>query len=564
MDELTTINVAMRPNGLVYDPSDRRTRGKVAKSYLSPSTLNKIVDGCPASWAGGKLGPYVEDPMAPNGTGTVIHAVMEDLFSMPRSKRTRKAARGLWKEHQASARAQAAKDHGLVWSDEEWEAHYAHYDASIDRVFDAAYMGGANRVASKIETIGTEIEITSAPEGEYGWKHPVEVWGVPVYGKVDRLDKDEDDPEQTFMRDYKIRGLDPAGSRHGKESVAAYRSMGLAVPSFPDGLLVRTMPSKGDLEKYGDEYGTQQRIYAGALEAMGYPRMAHAELLYLASGERRAIDLSEQAMEATRGVLVQGWEAYGRMKEEATFPYKPGILCRYCPLNEVCPAAQSSRFNTPHPDRRGDPLMVAETAVGSSAVSSLGPIGSVGNVVDPQAPGAGPSGHHVGGQDPAPDYDQEAHMNVDRNATPNRWTVAEKPYVSTAPDGYNIGSYGAGTYIGLVELAWEHMVDQGVPDPVLGRNVTPLSRTFAACVNQSAFQVLGRPFDFDCDALQRFSGALRSYLGKRPVPLAGGPQAVEEWASGAVAYMVAVTSVGLDLVVNMPSTNDRPWARISA
>ena len=170
------IDVHLTNDGLVLGEKER-TRKKIIKGYMSPSAMNSLADGCPASWAAGRLGPFDEDPLKANGTGNVIHSVMEELFALAPNQRTRETILRLWADKQAEYRRRAETECGLVYSDEEWASHFAHYDEAVLRVLDPSYVGGEDLVADRVSVIGTEIEVGS-------WRNPIDIWGVPSYGKV--------------------------------------------------------------------------------------------------------------------------------------------------------------------------------------------------------------------------------------------------------------------------------------------------------------------------------------------------------------------------------------------
>lgn len=502
---MSKIDVHLTNDGLVLGDKER-TGKKIIKGYMSPSAMNSLADGCPASWAAGRLRPFDEDPLKPNGTGNVVHSVMEELFALAPNQRTRETILRLWADKQAEYRRRAETECGLFYSDEEWASHFAHYDEAVLRVLDPSYVGGEDLVADRVSVIGTEIQVGS-------WSKPIDIWGVPSYGKVDRLDNAPGG--KSFMRDYKLRAL--VGDGRG-------------------GLRIKPMPSAADKRRYGDPYGHQQRIYNEGLRVLGYPEMVGAELLYLGSAERCQIDLSRGAMESTRRRLRTTWDRYRRMCDERTFPYKVGTLCAWCPLVEVCPAATASKGgNTPSPRRTDQPFDVLSTSLAS--------------------------GHHGQVSTPTPKEKKMAQQQHQSDTVPPRWGLADKPWKDSTARGPNIGSYGAGTVFGLVSLAWETMVRVGVPPHLVRANIRPLAETFASVVAQSADDAVGFK-KWNDDSIPRFSGVLRTFLEHGPSitdALVAGPDGMEKWATQAREFSGSVSAVALRIITGTPSFQEEPW-----
>lgn len=463
-----TIDVTLTADGLV--PGSSVTA--LERPYMSPSTMNALTGTCPASWAAQRLSPRLDDPMSAAGTGTIVHAVMEDLFNLPAHERTYARARALWASHQLKARERSQVD------DEAWFDHFSHYDDAIRAVFDPAYVG--QETPERVDVVGTEIALGSVSD-------PVVVAGVPVYGLVDRLQRDDDGA--LHMRDYKLRGL-------------------------KDGT-VAPMPDAAHLRRFGDDYGHQQRTYAMALEELGYGALAGARLLYLGSRQTRDIDLSEDAMDATRARLRAAWDANRTMADERLYPYQVGPLCRFCPLCEVCPAAagRTSRagkaLDAPSSRRTAVPVRVSGGAPTTSG---------------------GMSNDMTWGED--------------------------KPWVSTTDEGPNASAYGAASVFGTTALAWEVLSASDLP--ITPANVSALARALAWVVLQSATAMLGRPARWGDGAVTRCSGALRAFMATRPVPL-GDADALESWCAKAVRACTAMSGAALDLMTNPPTDEERPW-----
>lgn len=483
---VTTIDAHLTDNGLVLEDRAKTVR-KVCKDYISPSSAHTLAGGCAASWAADRLGPRNADPMSPANTGTIVHAVMEALYGLPAERRTPEAAMNLWTDCQTQARTRAAEA-GLVFTDSQWHEHFAHYDAAVLAVFDESYI---DTLPSDTDVVATERSVGSFDASTFTIT-PVPAWGVPVYGVVDRIDRRADG--RLVMRDYKLKGL-----KNG--TVAA-------------------MPDAAHLERFGDPYGHQQRIYAAALNADGTGELAEARLLFLGTREQRRIDLGQEAMSVTRDLLTSTWNGYRRMCEARTFEYKTGPLCGFCPLAEVCPAAAREGRGIPSPRRTSEPLGVLSTPV-RMAPSTTG--------------------------------DMREPIWAD-----------DKPYIDHIDNAPNAAAYGAATAFGMVTLAWESLEEAG--RPLRSRDIHALAATFHAVIVEAAAVMIGAnvtDVPLNSGAVTRCSGALRTYLASRPVPLDGTSEQIARWAAQATRACTTIACVAHDLTVSGYALADSPWRQLA-
>ena len=66
---------------------------KVRRTALSASTAKSLAHNCAAGYAFGKIsGERETDPFAATSQGTAAHAVLEELYKLPKGKRTRRRA----------------------------------------------------------------------------------------------------------------------------------------------------------------------------------------------------------------------------------------------------------------------------------------------------------------------------------------------------------------------------------------------------------------------------------------------------------------------------------------
>ncbi len=167
---------------VVTDPEQLR---KVNRPRLSASTA-KAIESCPARYVSDKTFPGVDNPFAATDLGTAAHAVLERLYTLPATGRSRLAA--------ARATLELAEE-------VDFAAHFG--DPSSAAVAKAQWIATVTEYYSGI----WEIEDpTTVMVRRNEWPvNQVEVAGVPFIGFIDRTDVvvDEDGVMGSVPVDYK-------------------------------------------------------------------------------------------------------------------------------------------------------------------------------------------------------------------------------------------------------------------------------------------------------------------------------------------------------------------------
>ena len=167
---------------VVTDPDQLR---KVNRPRLSASTA-KAIESCPARYVSDKTFPGVDNPFAATDLGTAAHAVLERLYTLPATGRSRLAA--------ARATLELAEE-------VDFGAHFG--DPSSAAVAKAQWIATVTEYYSGI----WEIEDpTTVMVRRNEWPvNQVEVAGVPFIGFIDRTDVvvDEDGVMGSVPVDYK-------------------------------------------------------------------------------------------------------------------------------------------------------------------------------------------------------------------------------------------------------------------------------------------------------------------------------------------------------------------------
>ncbi|GAB2733908.1 RecB family exonuclease [Nocardioides pakistanensis] len=257
----------------------------IRRKSLSASTA-KSIDSNPARWAFEKALPSHENPFDAAPLGTSAHSVMEDLFALKGKERTQDKAMSILLAH--SKEAWPGKD----------EESFAKRGLWISEVH-AAYKG-----LWDIED-PRQVSVFSREFAADG----IEIAGVPFIGYIDRID------------------ITPDGYR-----VVDYKSS-------------KKMPA--NITRFGDDHGDQMRLYSEVIRVhpdFGGELPAEAALYYTRLGKSRSVPLSKQKMRETLNKFAKSWKLLNKYLDEAAFPCKPGPLCGWCPLVNVCPVARAHDY----------------------------------------------------------------------------------------------------------------------------------------------------------------------------------------------------------------------------
>ncbi|GAA2069107.1 RecB family exonuclease [Aeromicrobium halocynthiae] len=248
------------------------------RERLSPSRAADFL-GCPLRYRYRTVDRLHEpaDPVAVRGT--LVHAVLEDLFDLPAGDRTLE---------RAIASVPASWD-GLREEDDRLSTLFAAEDD------ERAWLDSAHRLLASYFAL--EDPRWLEPEGrEVRVDHRLES-GLGLGGIVDRIDVAEDG--RIRIVDYKT-GRSP-GERHEDKALFQMRFYALVV-----------WRSRGVLPTL------LQLLYLGDRTVLSY--------------EPTVADL-----EATERKLGALWQAIDRALSTGEFPARPGPLCRWCSFTDVCP-----------------------------------------------------------------------------------------------------------------------------------------------------------------------------------------------------------------------------------
>lgn len=301
--------------------------GQVRRERLSPSTMNELAGKCAGKWAVEKLLPREDDPWSPAGSGTLVHAALEDFYNLEPAKRTEQKLYQLLQEQATKAIAEITGS-AAAYALHRWKTGRAIRMAELGQPplgFTDAEIGPA--VHPGRDVVGEAyVEANELTEhlwalacGIYDIEDPkavtqvgseikldgVTVDDVPISGFIDRVDE---------LPDGTVKVIDFKAGKAVK---------GVAGPFRPD-------------------YKYQMQVYALAYTEMTGREVSAASLYFTRVGKEIEIDVSPRALKKVRRELIAAWGMHNNYADSGTFPLKTSPLCGWCPLVEMCPAAAKS------------------------------------------------------------------------------------------------------------------------------------------------------------------------------------------------------------------------------
>ena len=278
------------------DPADRPH--KVA---LSPSRASDFKT-CPLLYRLRAIDRLPEPPSKPAVRGTLVHAVLEDLFTRPAPERTLSAAADrlapLW-EQLLESRPELV---GLVPGDD-LGAWFEGATALLRTYFG---LEDPTRLEPQACELRVEVDLPD---------------GVPLRGFIDRLD---------VSPDGRIRVVD-----------------------------YKTGRSPG--ENYTTDVLFQLKFYALMLFRLHGVIPARLRLVYLGDNQLLEYSPEQDELIAFERQVIALWRAIERATSSKTFPARRGRLCDWCSFHAQCPEFGGTTPPFPEPATAGDaPITVGD------------------------------------------------------------------------------------------------------------------------------------------------------------------------------------------------------------
>lgn len=473
-EQITTkggpVSSTLTREGLHLDVQDV---AKVRRTALSASTAKSLAHNCAASYAFGKIsGERDTDPFAATSQGTAAHAVLEELYKLPRGKRTRRRAANIllalvaqWK-HTTYESLQNEVTRQLFISD---------VISKYKGIFDI-------EDPREIDVVRTEWPLSG-----------IELGGVPFTGFVDLTQR-----------------------------VASRGRTGLRPVDYKTS---RTIPDKRKIELYGDDHGDQIRLYAAALRKVQDEPVLEGRVYYTLHGKSTVVAVSEKRVAQTVGEFARAWDTHNEMVEQQVFPTKVGPLCGWCPLVQLCPAAQASKFDTDRTD--------SKTALCSTDLLEIDDAPASHEVTSPPTAQVSPD---EPGDDPAPSMEGQL-------MAPH--TLSEgKPWEEYVDDKLNGTSYAAIGYFGISSLAYEVLHKHHIPIQRVA--VDALTTTLADIVATVQDGLTGST-SFQDGTNTRVRGVLRTVLDAVPPPFGEDEDTWAMWIKQVTGHTRSIAAAAVRL-----------------
>ncbi|WP_280413742.1 RecB family exonuclease [Nocardia carnea] len=271
-----------------------------ARPALSPSRAADFKQ-CPLKYRLRAIDRIPEPPTRQAVRGTVVHAVLEDLYALPAAEREPERAAALagpaW-ERVVAAEPEAAR---LVAGEDELEKFLGEVRALV-----RAYYRLEDPRRFEPQSCETRLEVELAD-------------GAPLRGFVDRID------------------VAPTGELR----VVDYKTGRVPGPNQETRALF------------------QLKFYGLMLLRLRGVVPAQLRLVYLAGAQLLTYTPEEEELLRFERTLMALWEAVSTAADTGDFPPNPGWLCDYCAYKKLCPAFDGTP--PPYPGRPAVGESAAET-----------------------------------------------------------------------------------------------------------------------------------------------------------------------------------------------------------
>ncbi|MFR0556668.1 PD-(D/E)XK nuclease family protein [Pseudoscardovia radai] len=311
--------------GLHFD--DAKTLAAVRRKPVSATMISGLVDRCPAQYLFSDKLKDLVIPVTPQDArirGIVFHRACELYYARPDARRGAPIDPEAFEE----CKTKALEEHPEVRNDPEasaWlEAASRRFCAMGPEATDVTVAGYRDDRGRQSPAL--EMKVTGRLDGV----------GRRVFGAIDRLiTPNPDNPRNVVIDDYKTGG---------KACVYSDRMR------FPDFSYQRqqtlySMLLEGDTRTFSDGWHLLggRLIYPMAEYVTLHDDNAGTDVKVSVQGQGAIIRLDVRNPEYRRRTLddaAKASDALDRESETNLFEYRPSVLCAWCPLAKICPAAR--------------------------------------------------------------------------------------------------------------------------------------------------------------------------------------------------------------------------------
>ena len=246
---------------------------------LSPSRVKELRQ-CPLKFRLHTINRIVEQPSKSALRGTLVHRVLEQLFTLPQGERTEEEAMALLEPSWEELCESPIHDTEIFESDKEFREWYASARPLISAYFRLENPNGL------------------VPVGMERFVEAVLPSGLAIRGVIDRLDK----------------------SPTGELRVVDYKT------------------GKSPNPRFQDDYIFQMRFYATALQFAEGILPMRTQLLFLKDARTLTYDPPAESVHETVRELEDAWEEIEHRCDNDSFLPRESPLCNWCNLQHLCPA----------------------------------------------------------------------------------------------------------------------------------------------------------------------------------------------------------------------------------
>lgn len=243
---------------------------------LSPSRLSDF-QSCPRKYQHTSIERLPQPASYATVKGRFVHHVFESLFRLPADQRTIERARDFIPDAIAE-----------ILTDE------VRHDLVMDEVMEKRLLDEASSIITTYFEMEDPRQIN---EEGVELRLGVTIDGAPLFGILDRLDRDADG--RLVIVDYKTGAL----------------------------------PNRN----YDSSTFANAELYAALCAAKLGETPSKIRLLYVAQGEAIERDVTDVVVRARTGAAVTAWERINRYYENGDFPATPSAnACRFCAYRDLC------------------------------------------------------------------------------------------------------------------------------------------------------------------------------------------------------------------------------------
>lgn len=295
--------------------------------------------------------------------------------------------------------------------------------------------------------------------------------------------------------------------------------------------------------RYANHYPDQVRTYALAIEAADGVLPTKGNLVYVNHAIVDPVNLSRQALDATKRGFVSAWTDLQKAADEQTYTTSVSPLCGWCPLVSVCPSGREARKVARVDKARLGVEMNIRSLSARQAQRTLEPR---------RTDAANPSKENTMSPEPnAPKYTEEPRWHEQQSAG------------GVLINGSRLGanSYGAAGISGYIAKAYDILMTQDLPKMVTVNVETTkaLALSLHAIVQRVQYNLIGDGLNTNLGLTQRIRGALYTFLEHNRPPLGSGEDEWRTWMNQAM--MMTKTFVDMTFeIYDEGATGTRPFA----